>query len=232
MQQRIIGFIFLGAVLVLTSSAISSAQTYYSNDFDTPEYAGPGISATLTGGSIIGPLAPYDSIYGNFLRNDSNTVATELTLTSLPIHTGVDVNFIAAFLDSWDSYDGDCCTPDGLDLYIDGTLVAGYTYNNALGSIKDIDGGALLYEYVQYDGNFFHSDTVVDMSVDPALSFPHSGSTLTVSFIASGVGWQGSTDEAYGIDNLSVDLSGVIIPEPASCVLLGLSLVGLMVRRR
>jgi hypothetical protein len=206
--------------LVAACASYASAQVYYSNDFDSPEYVAPGISASLTGGAAVSTIAPHDATYGNIYRNESNSTATELTLSSLPTHSGVDLDFLLVFLESWDSSDGGIYAPDSLDLYIDGTLVASYTYNNALGSIKDYDGGALLYEYTQFDGNSYYSDTVVDMSVDPALTFPHTGSTLTVGWIASGAGWQGGADEAYAIDNLSVTLSGVVVPEPTSMLLL------------
>jgi hypothetical protein len=90
--------------------------------------------------------------------------------------------------------------------------------------------GVLLYEYVQFDGFEFYSDTVA--SGDPTFTFPHTGSDLTVDFIASGDGWQGIGDEAYAIDNSTVTVGHVAVPEPSSCALLAMSLVGFDLRRQ
>jgi hypothetical protein len=230
-MKRTLASAIIGAALLICP-ANSRAQIYYSNDFDNPVVVGPGIVASLTGGAIVATDPAYNPTYGNLYRNNSNTVATELALTSLPIHTGVDVNFLMAFLDSWDSYDSAGFGPDNLDLYIDGSLVATYTYNTALGSVQDYDGGTLLLSGVQLDtASYYYSDVLVDMSVDAALSFPHTGSTLTVSLIASGAGWQGGSDEAYAVDNLNVELFGVVVPEPSTFALLAISALGLGLRR-
>jgi hypothetical protein len=231
-MKRTLASTILGAALLIWP-ANSWAQIYYSNDFDNPVVVGPGIAASLTGGAITTTFSPYDATYGNIYRNTSNVIATELTLTSLPIHTDVDINFLLAFLDSWDSSDGGGgFSPDYLDLYIDGNPVATYTFNTALGSVQDYDGGTLLFSGVQFDtASTYYSDALVDMSGDPALSFPHSGSSLTISLIASGTGWQGGNDEAYAIDNLSVELFGVVVPEPSTFALLAISALGLGLRR-
>jgi len=202
----------------------------YSNDFDNPAVVAGGVSATLTGGADVASIAPYNATYGNFHRNDSNVIPAELTLTNLPPHSEVDLNYILGFIDSWDSLDGGCCAPDQLDLYIDHSPFASYTYNQVQGTVIDIDGGTVLFDKVQYDNNIFYTDVIVDMTGDPTLKFPHSASTLTVSWIASGAGWQGSNDEAYGIDNLSIELSGV--PEPSCLMLLALGTFGATAIRR
>ncbi len=222
----------LAAALAATAPA-SALTTIYANDFDNPAVVAGGVTASLVGGADVPAIAPYDATYGNLRRNDTvNPPApTQLVLSNLPAHTTVDLDFTLAFLDSWDSTDGGGgVSPDRADLYLDGNLVASYTYNNALGSVKDFDGGALLYEYVQFDGNGFYSDTVVDMSGDPALVFPHSASTLTFEWIASGDGWQGNADEAIGLDNLRVSVDGV--PEPATCGLALAALLAYASRRR
>jgi hypothetical protein len=85
---------------------------------------------------------------------------------------------------------------------------------------------------VQFNTDIFYNDTVVDLATDPSLIFPHTGSTLSVKWIATGAGWQGGSDEAYAIDNVWVELEGVAIPEPATWTLLVLSAAGLLVRRK
>jgi hypothetical protein len=126
-----------------------------------------------------------------------------------------------AFLNSWDSLNGSPA-PDNLEVWVDGSLKGSYTYNNAGGGITNIGGGTLIAQYVQFDTNYFYSDTAVNMASDPAYTFAHAASTLTVQWVASGAGWQGWSDEGYGIDDLAVTL--LPVPEPATAALFGLGL--------
>lgn len=226
-------------LIVLAGIALSSlaaqATVVYSNNFDAPAVTGAGATANLTGGGDTATSAGFNATYGN-IRRSEGTIS--LTLNNLPVHTGLSLDYVLAFLDSWDSRDGSCCTPDNVDFRIDGNLVGSYTYNNALGSIKDIGGGTLLNEYVQFDGNVFFSDTVVDMGSDPALSFAHTASSITFSWTATGTGWQGGNDEAFGLDDIVVQLRGVqtggggTVPEPASMALAFAAMAGLGLARR
>lgn len=215
----------------------SQATVVYSNNFDSAATTGSGVTAMLTGGANVATSVSFNGTYGDISRSSTSIT---LTLNNLPVHTGLSLSYILAFLDSWDSRDGSsCCSPDDLEFRIDGSLVDSYTYNNALGSIKDIGGGTLLHEYVQFDSNQFFSDTVVDMGSDPLLSFAHTASSITFSWTATGGGWQGSSDEAFGLDNIVVALRGVqtggggTVPEPTSLALVAVAALGLgMTRRR
>ncbi|MBL8470212.1 MAG: PEP-CTERM sorting domain-containing protein [Rhodocyclaceae bacterium] len=238
----------VGLGLSATASALD--VTVYANDYDSPATVAGGITATgLTNGSL-GTVAggPYAGLAGkswagSFFQNQSTgnpATGSTLTLTGLPTHTGVHIDFLLGLLNSWDSRNGGCCSPDNVDLYIDGTAVAHYTYNTALGTIKDIGGGTLLVEYGQIDTNFFYSDVLADMSTEGVLTFAHSASSLTLMLQASGAGWQGGGDEYWGVDDLSVTLTGVVrtpptnqTPEPAMLGLLGLAaILGGAARRR
>jgi hypothetical protein len=237
----------LGIVLL---PDISQSTTVYTNNFDGPAIVSGGISATFSGpGVITSSVFPYDATYGNFYRSDSDAIFTTLSFSNLPAHTSVSISYILGFMESWDSRDGFCCAPDNVDVYIDGAKRFSYTYNNVLGTIRDIGSGTIVYERIQFDGNTFPYDTIVDMATDPGYTFLHSSSTLQISWIASGSGWQagqvswpapyaGGTDEGYALDNISVSLSGLSAPppntviSPASVSLLVSSLAGLGALRR
>lgn len=221
---------------LLASSALMAASVQaqvYTNNFDSAPGGSLAANSAFTGTGGLGTTIGAYTGFGRFYRGESASVATELLLTSLPTHTGVSMSYILGFMDSWDSRNGGCCSPDNLDVYIDGVKKFSYTYNNALGTIKDVGAGTVLYQYVQFDTNQFYSDTIADMGTDPGYTFAHSGSSLSVRWIASGAGWQGGGDEGYGLDNIRVELTGVV-PEPSTYAMLALGLAGLagMARRR
>jgi hypothetical protein len=206
------------AAFVFAIPAQATSTVYY-NDFTAAPTLGGGTSATFTsaGGATVSTLAPYSGTYGSIFRNNT-TGLTELLLSNLPTHTAVDISFIMAFLDSWDSTNGSP-SPDYLELYLDGALKAQYTSNNASGTVQFYGGGVVLHSGVQFDTNAFFSDTVVNMSPDSSLSYAHSASTLKIGFKAAGSGWQGGSDEAWAIDNLKVEVEEVVgIPEPQTYV--------------
>jgi hypothetical protein len=228
-------FALVSAALVGWLSQSAQALTVYSNDFDAAPVVAAGVVASFAPGTgaVQGTLAPYAATYGNIFKGDSTTVPAELTLSNLPAHTAVDIGFTLAFLDSWDSTTG-TPAPDFFEIYLDDVKVASYTYNNASGGVKDIGGGALVAEYVQFDTNQFFTDTVVDYAADPAYAFAHTASTLKIGFKAGGSGWQFANDEAWGVDNLNVSVTAAAVPEPSSYALAlgGLAVAAGVLRRR
>ena len=213
----------IAASLLLTFSlGAANATALYSNDFDGNVATASGVSVTgFTNGSL-SAATTFGDWTGSYFENtrSSSAVRSELTLTGLDAHTSIDIDFVLGFLESWDSRDGGCCAPDNLDFYIDGTKVASLTSNNALGTIEDYAGGTELQDGVQANSNSFFSDTLVDMSTASFLNFAHTSSTLVFGIQASGDGWQGGSDEGWGIDDLAITYTTV--PEPSSIALLGL----------
>lgn len=225
---------------LLASVAIpAQAAIVFHDDFDAPDVIGAGISLAITGNTLDFRTADVGAWNaggwsGTFYRNataGNPATMTQLSFSGLAAHNVVSMSFIAGLLDSWDSRNG-APSPDNLDIYIDGTLVASLTAANASGNIWDFGGGSALAQCVQADGHQFFCDTLVDWSK----TFAHTGSTLTLGLQASGRGWQAGDDESWGIDNIKIDyfMRGGGVPEPAAwaMMLAGFGIVGGAMRRR
>lgn len=235
---------FLIAAAALTSAPVAAAPLY-SNDFDGNVTVGSGVVVTpLTNG--VTETATTGAWNGNgwsgniFVnRSTGNPAASSvLTLSNLAPHSTVSIAFLLGFMESWDSSDGGCCSPDFLRVIVDGNpILVDLTTNNTLGSVEAYGGGTELFDSVQLNNeNFGFSDTLVDMSTAGALTFAHSGSTLTLEIQAYGAGWQGGGDEAWAIDKLALtyDARARGVPEPAAWAMMiaGFGLAGAAARRR
>jgi hypothetical protein len=233
----------VAAAAVATSA---NAVMLYQNNFDGNEARGAGVTGSFslfpTEAASAGAWNA-DGWAGNYGAYRTTGTPTSpfggLYLSNLATHTTISASFILGFLESWDSTDGGCCSPDHLEIWIDGVQVADMTYNNALGTVKDTDGGTVIYEYVQANANTYFPDTLVDMGTAPFLTFAHSASTLSLEFRVSGAGWQGGDDEGFGLDNVYLSYDGVRqtgpgIPEPGTWALMiaGFGLAGAQLRRR
>lgn len=227
----------VGAALAALAGPVAAA-TLYSNDFDGNEFVASGVGVTALGNGVLEAANPVGAWSGQYFANRSignPATASALTLTGLAPHTQVSVSFLLGFLESWDGLDGGGgYSPDTLDFYVDGVKTATFTAINSQGSQEDFGGGAIVGRFVQANSNTYWSDTIVDMSTAPALTFAHTGTTLTLALQAGGAGWQGLDDEAWGVDALQITYDAPAVPEPASWALTaaGAAFLAAAVRRR
>lgn len=232
----------LAAALIASSSA--NAVVLYQNNFDGNEAHHSGVTGAFalfpTEAATAGAwnAQGWAGNYGAYRTGGIPSPFGGLYLSNLATHTTISASFLLGFLESWDSYDGSCCSPDHLEVWIDGAHVATLTSNNALGTIEDYDGGTELYDGEQLN-NFHHAsfDTLVDMSTAGFLTFAHTASTLSLEFRVNSAGWQGGGDEGFGLDNVVLTYDGVrtgAIPEPSTWALMicGFGAAGGMLRRR
>jgi hypothetical protein len=223
----------------------AQATIIYSNDFDGSETLAAGVTATIAGGSdghATTGAWNANGWSGLFLSNRTlgNPAAqTTITLSGLLPNSAVVVTGIIGLLDSWDSNSGSGFAPDYLDFYINGSLVASMTTNTALGPIEDLQGATKLFSNVNVDSDStYYSDVLADLSSAAFLTSAADGSgVFTLAIGASGGGWQGGTDEGWGLDSLSVEGTAAplaAVPEPASWALMiaGFGLIGAGLRRR
>lgn len=221
----------ISASVVVIMSGSARGQQVFFNDFnsDIPAEIGGFINNIgVQGFNGLGNLG--NTFSGNLLYNDSTgnlAIATTLTINNLPSHTSISVGFLLAVIDSWDSIDGSP-SPDFFNVMIDDVSVSQTTFTIQSGTIDYIppvngDIGNGLFQR----GFSGFNDRAYDMSLESSLqNIPYTASNVTISFFASGNGWQGGNDESWGIDVLNVS----VIPGPTT--LAGFALLGVCGRRR
>lgn len=245
----------LCAATVAAFALPANAQVVYSNNFDSAPTLGPGVGASLSGiTTTVAVPTGYVNLgagfSGNMLRNDSGGLngglqgspgsPTILTLTGLPAHTSVSITTLLAIIDSWDGdnaqYGRDIftITVDGSPVFSESFLNSGISggqsfnpgsYPNITTLANDQDLG--------FSSGVSSSDDAYAFGL---LNIPHTASTLTVTIVASGTGWQGNGDESWGLDNLQISVASAAVngPEPASIalLLLGGTIAGTVVAKR
>jgi hypothetical protein len=203
----------VAAVVVLASGdAEAASEQVYSNDFATA--IGPAWSTQEDETSPDG-----ERFLGRFANDDSAT----LSLSGLPAHDRLVVEFDIYIMDSMDGNDtgpesgeeeDGVAHPDIFAFSADGTLLKKTTFGNRHpqafpgdypGASNPPKAGATAVDSLGYD-----EDTTFRLS----LSFPHSGNT--VAFTAAGSGLEDLNDESWGLDNVSVSAERAALPIAAN----------------
>jgi hypothetical protein len=221
----------------------ATAQVVFQNNFDgaLPSEITPG-SALLTGVQGFAGLGPVGNQFGgNFLRSATgNTVS--LTLTGLPTHDTISLEFLFAAIDSLDGT-GTFPAGDFFRIVFDGTILFSESFANALPSqIQSYvpPPGVELARHVDlgFTGpGSFYTDSAYNFGADPIFAnFAHSSSTAQIDFFIFGEGNQDLADESWAMDNLRVSVatrSAIAVPEPSTYGLLGaLALIAIVAVRR
>ena len=208
----------VAAGLMIGAQTLTAGQVFFT-DFESGvpgEFSGAGAAEGTQGFSGISTFQTL------FLRNStlSPILASTLTLTSLPSHTFLNIGFLLAIIDGWDG-----AAPgfdDRFNVNVDGTPVFSQNYTNY--DLGQPYGGVRLTTSGCSCGFGATGDNAYLLS----LNVPHTASTATIDFFASGPNYA-VDDNSWAIDDVSVSAE---VPEPSSLLLLASGAVALLLRRR
>ena len=178
---------------------------------------------------------------------DNGTATAKLEFNNLPEHTSIDIDLLLAVGDSIDggTESSHADGPKTITVKVDGQTIfdfffsAGGTNLSGDGVVKLISGGNLnSYYREQWNDNSgagpsdendrsmtsWTGDTAYDMSGYTGFTeIAHTSDQLTIEFIHNMS--SSYTDEYQALDNLSVTLNGVAVPEPSTVVLLAVGVL-------
>ena len=243
---------FIGGLMLLLTSAFSLVcadppLVVYATNFDEELFELPGVSGEFSGAGRPEGVQSWwglghgaNIFSGRFLRNNASgnpAPATTLTLEGLPRHDSIDIHFLLAMIDSWDG-DAQTAGPDFLNMTLDGAVIFSETFANpGTGSFfprpeVELAAGVQL----GFTGGDF-VDAAYDFGKDPDFSgIPHTASTATISWLASGLGYEGGDNESFAIDNVRIRLGGTLsdtgcdLNDDAVCDAFDIDLLSLAVR--
>ena len=232
MKRALVGIGFFGAI----ASAEAATQVFFTEFASTIPTGISAGSAALAGVQSYAGLGPAGKQFGgSFLRSPTGNVVT-LSLTGLPQHTAIDLEFLFAAIDSLDGT-GTFPSGDFFKVTLDGHQVFRESFANALPSqIQSYvpPPGVELARHVDlgFSGpGGFYTDSAYNLGADPVFhNLAHTGTTAVFTFQIEGEGIQDLNDESWAMDNLRVSVTAV--PEPSTSLLALAGLGALLFRRR
>ena len=182
----VLGGLAAAAALACAGSAAAQVTTMFADNFDGATTTASGVTVARTGGgAVFSAAGTFGTASNNFFENRSVSpiVATLWTLSNLPSHDSVTLDFDALFVNTWDSSNGSnsqlVISPDYYDVYLDDVRVLRMTARIASGTVDDFGGGAL-----QYVGVI--PGTIVAYVASPTpITIAHSASTFALRVEAS-----------------------------------------------
>ena len=231
--MKLVGYTLVAAAAAFAVPA--SAQTVFTTDFES------GMPAEFSGQGTIespGTLPTADFGQGH-LYNDTTVTgpagASVLTLSGLTPHDALSIEFDFLAWNSWDGSSQGFPQGDFFEVLLDGTLIASISPNNASGTLFVPGSATLIFDPAPYgfgdSSPFFDRDTVYRVTLG---GLTHTAANAVFTFQVGGSGWQGGSDEAFGLDNIRVDAVSSAVPELSTWALLilGFGAIGGFLRRR
>jgi hypothetical protein len=171
-----------------------------------------GFNGLGTGTNVVSGLYLHNDTGDNFTNSPS--LKSTIQLSGLPAHTGIELKFLLAIIDTWDGNGGDFFHVD-----VDGTSIFKETFYNGSGSPSQSYNPppGVTIEHNVNRAVESSLDSLYNMGLDTQHfgMIPHTASTLRVDFYADGPNWNRPANESWAIDNVTVNL----VPEPSGAAL-------------
>jgi len=211
----------LAAAALLPGAAF--AQTVVlGTDFTTlPAAIQPGTALLegVQGYAGLGP--PGNQFGGTFLRSATGNPVT-ISLTGLPAHNAIALDFLFAAIDSLDGTgtfpQGDffAITIDGNTFFRESFANASPTYVQSYVSPPGVELARFVDLGFSGPGSYY-TDSAYWLGGDPQFQhIGHTGPSLTITMQIEGPGIQGLGDESWAIDNLTIAVFTVANPGSAT----------------
>ncbi len=204
------GMALLGGHTVATATPL--ANTVYSNDFTASAVLSEWSDSSYASDTDVGEY------HGDYTLSEGTT----LTLTGLGAHTQLALDFDLYLFYTWDGEDT-TYGPDYFGLYGTG-IDAEWTFTNHQTEGQTYPGTP--------DETYGTGATSTNVYRDfdllgggDGITIAHTGDTFSITFYGDTT----QSDEWWGIDNVVISINDETpVPEPATMLLLGTGLVGLM----
>jgi len=203
---------------LLLAAPVLAQTIVFQTDFESgvPPEIQPA-TARITAVQGFGSLAPGQpgrpTFGGMLLRSETANVVT-LSLSGLPAHNALSLDFLFAAIDSLDGT-GTFPSGDFFRVSLDGQQIFRESFANAVASqiqsyVEQPGGTLARRQHLGFTFGSFYTDSAYDMGIDPHFrNLPHTASTATVVFVVEGAGVQQLSDESWGMDELTVTVDTV-----------------------
>lgn len=194
---------------LLSTAAHAGFVTVYQDDFSTGGVQlYENVMVARTGGSIVSSqgYASYgfgDAMYA--LKHEQAGTVLEFSISQLPTHSFLSIGGMLAVINSWDGNEGG----DFLSVYLDNQLLHTSTFSLFNPTVSDFgqrltpEAGADLFALPAGYAAWY--DQAYDFTnLSSLTNIAHTASEATLRFVAHGQGWQGFSDESFGLGQLSV----------------------------
>lgn len=236
---------FIVGLYLIWAPKLLIADEVYFNDFESPARVAAGSRAGIIGGYLestqgFAELGHIGNRFGaNFFLSDyshgkyhEQPTAVTLTVLNLPEHKFIDLGFLFARIDSWDTIT-QSSKIDYFTVRVDDQIIFNRSFSYLYPETESLllDPGVLLVrgEHLAPAEPNSYRDAAYDMSLQSHFDrIPHTNDSVVIEWFADGDLWQGDSDESWAIDNVQVTL----VPELSSEFMGYLAAFGAFLSRR